>query len=429
MPLFGTDGIRAVGYDLILSKLPLKLGWAIGSLSPKTVTVARDTRLSSPEIEEQLTRGLISHGVDVICLGVVPTPLLAYYTKLVGARFGIMITASHNPPEYNGIKMLNSAGEKISHAMETKIERLTARATYGKIRVGTVCRVTDAEERYLNYLSTAHDADFKGISVRLDCCFGAAFKVAEEAFRRFGAMVTADCSSPNGSLVNVFSGSTNIDFLAGRMRRSDFIGFSFDGDGDRVLAVKDGAVFSGDHFLYYISDFLKKQEKLRNNTVVGTVLSNSGLERSLSAGGITFLRSDVGDKYVLELMKHSGAALGGEKSGHILTDGFVLTGDGIRGAILLLDALKHSTLPPYIPIPQKEINIKVKDKSAVINDNRLTETTAFLSKSFVSGGKLLVRESGTEPLIRIMGEGNEQEVDCFLSILKNLIKEINDNLK
>jgi phosphoglucosamine mutase len=393
-------------------------------LAPKTVVVARDTRLTSPEIEEQLTYGLVSHGVAVLCLGVAPTPLAAYYTKLTGARFGIMITASHNAPEYNGIKVLNAAGEKISPAMEARLERLVCTATAGKLRGGGVERITDAQNRYLNYLKTAYKVDFRGISVRLDCCFGAAAKLAEEAFRLFGASVTCDCAVPNGALINVFSGSTNLGFLAERMRRSDYIGFSFDGDGDRVLAVKDGLRLSGDHFLYYISDYLKKRGELSNNTVVGTVLSNSGLESSLSERGITFLRSDVGDKYVLELMKHSGAALGGEQSGHILANGFVLTGDGIRGALLMLSALQSTSLPEYVPFPQREINIKVKDKNAVINDSRLTGAVAAFSREFAAGGRLLARASGTEPLVRLMGEGTEPELSRFMALLETIVNEI-----
>lgn len=419
--LFGTDGVRDLATKILNENIAFKIGRATASLKKRAViAVAFDTRLSGRAIAQQFTDGVIASGGRVIECGLLPTPALAYATKLSGADYGVEISASHNPPEYNGIKIFDGGGNKISLEEEALIEEIFDTGAYGG-GAGTVCDGTKYKGDYINHITELIDCDFRGIKVTLDCCYGAAALIAPKIFRKLGAQVTALCNSYNGKLVNVLGGATNIDYLKNNMRGD--IGFAFDGDADRVIGVTaEKTVIDGDCMLYFLSKSMLEEGRLEPKTVVGTKMTNMSLGEALEKRGVRLLKADVGDKYVLELMQKTGAVLGGEQSGHIIYKNYITTGDGILAAALMTKLFKKGVnFNEYRPYPQKLKNYRA-DRSLMKNDGFLAEI-AEVEKNISGAGRILVRASGTEPLIRILIEGKNMEFVREISIITEKIMQ------
>ncbi|MDR3263220.1 MAG: phosphoglucosamine mutase [Clostridiales bacterium] len=442
--LFGTDGVRGIASYFFENRLAYNLGRAIVSRRrrPQRVVIARDTRTSGYDIEQEVIKGLIEYGADVYRLEIMPTMTVSDILRQLGADYGIMVSASHNPPEYNGIKIFDSTGGKLSLKEEGEVEAEYYRLcgitkkhrdentpNEEKRKEGHTELLQDAALMYADGLLKRTEADLTGCTVKLDCCYGACAKTAPDIFKKAGANVRTLAGEYDGRLINVFTGSTNIDFLRANMSEDDYIGCAFDGDGDRMLAVTPkGFIVDGDYILYILTMYLKERGLLRKNSVVGTLMTNYGLEKALNSKGVTLVRTDVGDKYVIEKMKECGYSLGGETSGHIIIDeqGRGGTGDGILAALMLVKALKDARIEPdeipslYASFPQKTVNIKTPDriKKAVLKDERLKALKELCGEEMKGGGRILIRPSGTEEKIRITVEASEREtVDDVLGLL------------
>ncbi|GAA5335488.1 phosphoglucosamine mutase [Thermus hydrothermalis] len=410
---FGTDGVRGeAGKHPLTPEFVLRLGQAAGAYFRKeaarpVVLLAKDTRESSDLLEAALAAGLLSQGVRVEHLGVLPTPGVAHLTRRLGATAGAMISASHNPYQDNGIKFFGPAGEKLPDEAEEAIEALLEEAhpTRG---IGTVGDFREAERMYLDFL-LEHAPDLSGLKVGLDLAHGATYRVGPKLFQRAGAEVMAFFNTPDGRNINKGCGSTHPEALSRFVVELGLdLGIAFDGDGDRALFVdRRGRLFHGDHVLYLAA--LAFGEK----GVVGTVMSNMGLEVALKERGIAFHRAQVGDRYVLEMLKEKGLYLGGEPSGHVIFRRHHTTGDGLFTALMVLGALKrmggdladwYEALPLY---PQVLLNVKVADKAKVVAHPRLKEAVAEAEARLQGRGRVNVRPSGTEPLVRVMVEAEE----------------------
>ncbi|HPD01813.1 MAG: hypothetical protein ACOYIN_06000 [Christensenellales bacterium] len=419
--LFGTDGIRAEGRLLLFEHTALRLARVLGGYKPKRIVVARDTRNTSEEIYAELIEGLSEFDLEIISAGIIPTPVLAFLVKKFEADYGVMVTASHNPPTDNGLKTLVAEGEKPPASLEERFNEQMENPAKG-LGAAKLVDLQDAKAIYCDYVKEAVNASFSGISITLDCCFGATAGFAADIFSALGASVTALCNSYDGDLVNVYSGSTHPEFLSTKM--TDGVGFAFDGDGDRVIGIYDGKLLDGDHFLYYISDYLLSRGLLKNNIVVGTSMTNSALECFLSRRGVKLHRADVGDKYVLADMKRLNAALGGERSGHLIIGDYVATCDGIMSAAWFLKTRLITDLPDYKPYPVTEKNVAVRDKYAAMSNTYLLKEVERAKKLMGDAGCVLVRASGTEPVIRIMVEGDPEIAARILTKLTDVLREI-----
>jgi phosphoglucosamine mutase len=427
---FGTDGVRGVaGEPPLTPQFVLKLGQAAGFFFKGTVKrpvilLGKDTRQSCDMLEAALAAGLMSQGVRVEHLGVLPTPGVAYLARELGATAGVMISASHNPYQDNGIKFFSSAGNKLPDEVETQIEALLDRE-FKTDGIGTVSDFREAERMYLDFLSSK-GASLEGLKVVLDAANGATFRLAHRLFQRLGAEVFVMFNTPDGRNINKSCGSTHPEFLRQQVVEMNFdLGVAFDGDGDRAILIdRLGRVFHGDHVLY-LNAMVRKEPG-----VVGTLMSNMGLEAKLREAGIGFCRTAVGDRYVYEKLQTSALTLGGEQSGHILFLDHAPTGDGMLTAILTLRAMRESgrdladwydALPMY---PQLLKNVQVKNKQKVMQSADLQQAILEAEQQLVGQGRVNVRPSGTEPLVRVMVEGPAEAIEAISSQLVGVVQRL-----
>ena len=436
--LFGTDGLRGVANRDLTPDLALALGRAAGRvLAPDggEIVVGRDTRLSGPMLEGALIAGFASAGVHVRTTGILPTPGVAFLTLEEKAAAGAVISASHNPVPDNGIKFFSSDAVKIPASAEEEIEALMAEPPTdlptGQ-KIGGSEELEDAEDRYVEHLLRTIHRPLTGLRVVLDCAFGAAYKVAPRTFREAGAEVHALHAEPDGSRINVECGSTNLHRLAEVvLAEGADIGLAFDGDADRVLAVDErGRHVDGDELIALLALHMLEQGTLQNNTVVATVMANLGFRKALEERGIAVVETPVGDKYVAEEMAASGAMLGGEQSGHIIFGQHSTTGDGVLGGLQVAqivaasdETLSHlsSVFEPY---PQVLINVPVKSKEGLDVDEELWAEVAKHEQKLVDTGRILLRPSGTEPVIRVMVEAaDESTAQSTAEALAEVVKQ------
>ncbi|SDO08084.1 phosphoglucosamine mutase [Pseudomonas jinjuensis] len=439
---FGTDGIRGrVGTPPITPDFVLKLGWAVGMAFRKQgkcrVLVGKDTRISGYMFESALEAGLSAAGADVMLLGPMPTPGIAYLTRTFHAEAGIVISASHNPHDDNGIKFFSGQGTKLPDEVELVIEELldTPMSVVESARLGKVSRINDAAGRYIEFCksSVPTSTDFAGLKVVLDCAHGATYKVAPSVFRELGAQVSVIGGEPNGLNINEGCGSTHIETLRKAViaEHAD-MGIAFDGDGDRVMMVDHtGAVVDGDEILFLIARDLKERGRL-DGGVVGTLMSNLGLELALKEMDIPFARAKVGDRYVMAELLARNWTLGGENSGHVVCCQHTTTGDAIIAALQVLMALKHrdQTLAEARTgirmFPQVLLNVRFQGGGVdPLEHPAVKDACARVTESMAGRGRVLLRKSGTEPLVRVMVEGDdEKQVRAHAEQLAKVVSEV-----
>lgn len=423
--LFGTDGIRGkVGEFPITPDFVLKLGWAAGRVLAEegqgTVIIGKDTRISGYMFESALEAGLSAAGIDVVLTGPMPTPAIAYLTRTFNGQAGIVISASHNPFYDNGIKFFGGDGNKLSDEVEMKIEALLESKidVVDSQNLGKVTRMVDAAGRYIEYCkgSTSSQIDLRGMKMVIDAGHGATYQVGPAVFRELGAEVIAMGVAPDGININEMAGSTEPTALAAKVLETGAdIGIAFDGDGDRVIMVDNlGQIVDGDQLLYIIATDRQTRGVLRGG-VVGTLMTNLGMEKALEAQGIPFARAKVGDRYVNELLLAKNWYLGGESSGHIICRETSTTGDGILSALKVLEAMRTtgkslSELVAGIQLyPQTMINVRVQQKRDTDTIPAIVAAVQQAEQDMAGKGRILLRASGTEPLIRVMVEGEDAE--------------------
>lgn len=444
--LFGTDGIRGIANTEIGCELALKIGRAAATVLTENkenkrlkLLIGTDTRKSADMLTAALASGICSVGCDAVLAGVVPTPAVAFLVKEYSYDAGVMISASHNPCEYNGIKIFRSDGYKLPDETEERIEAIILDEIASpslKIGgdVGSITFLSDAVERYVQHIKSAAAFRLDGLKIAIDCANGSASVTAEKLFTELGAECTVIGNEPDGVNINADCGSTHIETLGEFVKGKGFdIGFAFDGDADRLMAVSSsGRIFDGDMIIYMLAKYMKSKGLLRFDTVVGTSHTNMAIERALGALGIRFIRTDIGDKYVLSKLVEKNLSLGGEQSGHIILKDLHSTGDGILSAIAVanmlcecdrgLDELFDVTL-----YPQTNINVLVKDKFKIVNSLALAKETAHIQNEISESGRVMVRASGTEPKIRIMVESEcENANQRYANSLVSLVKEIDE---
>jgi phosphoglucosamine mutase len=419
--LFGTDGVRGIAGEFLTADLALALARAAtagarerGATKPR-VLIVRDTRESGEMLEAAMSAGVSAAGGEALLGGVLPTPAAPLLLHAYGFDLAAVISASHNPYEDNGIKFFGADGFKLSDAAEIEIERALDDEPERTRGIGRVRALHGTREDYLRALTTRFAGlDLSGRDVVLDCANGATTHVAPEAFRRLGAKVTALAVEPDGRNINAGVGSTHLGPLADAVRngRHD-LGFAFDGDGDRVLAVdRTGAVVDGDELLALAAIHLRDAGRLPGDGVVVTVMTNYGFHTAMAGAGIDVATTQVGDRYVLEELRARGWALGGEQSGHVIDMGFNATGDGTAAALLTLEALGRADLADrhaMRKLPQRLVNVRVGDRDAVMGSVELAEAVAREDQALAGRGRVLVRPSGTEPLVRVMVEAPSAE--------------------
>ena len=425
---FGTDGIRgSVNQNKINGDMFFKFGLAVGTYfrnlkkKKQTAIIAKDTRLSGYTLEPALVSGLASAGMHVYTLGPLPTNGLAMLTKKMNANLGIMITASHNPYYDNGLKLFGPDGLKLSDKIEKKIEKLIDTKISKHLTMpnllGRVKRLEDANDNYINILKSNFPKNFslKGLRIAIDCANGAGYKSGPKIFKSLGAQVYDIGTSPNGLNINFNCGSTFPNKIKSFSNKKKVnLGISLDGDADRIIICdENGKIIDGDQIIAMIA-LRWKRKKILKGGVIGTLMSNYGLEKLFKEKKIKFFRANVGDRYVKELMKKNNCNLGGEQSGHIILGNFATTGDGILVALEVLYAMRKGKkaselFSNFEKIPQKLLNIYVKNKS-VINSNKCKKSILNAKKLLKNKGRILVRPSGTEPKIRIMCESNDKKL-------------------
>lgn len=425
---FGTDGIRGcVGLAPITPDFFMRLGWAVGKVlaspnakgKPGRILIGKDTRISGYMFEAALEAGLISAGADVGLLGPMPTPAIAYLTRTFQARAGIVISASHNPYTDNGIKLFGADGTKLSDELELAIEAQLNHPITVAHALGKATRINDAAGRYIEFCKGTLPWGFNlnGLHIVLDCANGATYKVAPAVFEELGAKITVIGKDPDGLNINLNCGSTKPKFLQQQVLQSDAdLGIAFDGDGDRVIFVDHtGEVVDGDELLYIIASYQHKHAGGCAG-VVGTLMSNFGLEMTLRDHGIPLVRANVGDRYVIEAMKERNWSLGGENSGHIVCNDVTTTGDGIIAALQVLRALQTEQkslqhLKQGMPkMPQVMINVPVASRQNIKENTQIQTAVAEAEAQLGNKGRVLLRPSGTEPVIRVMVEGQQHHL-------------------
>lgn len=410
MKVFGTDGIRGLGRDLLSADLPYKLGRGLGR---KKVVVGRDVRTSSPAIEKRLLAGLLSAGAEVVTTGVVPTPALSYAVANEGADYGVMITASHNPPEFNGLKVFGREGEKLSSDEECDIDEKTARGVESaRAERGRVVVKDDYSGAYARHvLSKFRDLDLSGEKIVVDCACGC-MTIVPPILERLGATVRAINAEQSGERVNVSCGALHANDFAATLA-DDELGLSFDGDGDRLIAVYKGKPYDGDKILCALAESERACGNLNPPIVVGTIMTGSEIERVFKDKGVTLLRTDVGDKHVSEKMKETGAILGGEKSGHIIQKRLAPTGDGLLTALSLLKAKKILGELPYVKSNEfQDFSFFSPNPAAEFENECFLHALDEICAEIGERGRLIARPSGTEPTVRITIEVYEQGLEC-----------------
>jgi len=409
--LFGTDGVRGVAGEFLTADLALRLGRAAATISPAgspQALIVRDTRESGEMLEAALAAGIAAGGGHALLGGVLPTPGAAVLVRRYGFDLAAVVSASHNPYEDNGIKFFGPGGTKIDDDQEAEIERLLDRPGP---RIGRVRELHGAAGDYLRELELRfRDLDLSGRRILLDCANGATYRVAPEIFRRLGCDVDALAVEPDGRNINRDCGSTSVERLSERMDGHD-AGFAFDGDGDRVLAVdRNGTVVDGDELMALAALHLRARGRLAGDGVAVTVMTNYGFHRAMAAAGIEVTTTPVGDRHVLAELLRRGWALGGEQSGHIIDTGFVPAGDGTATALLALEALSGRDLSERSEmekLPQRLVNVRVADRAALEQAAEVWAAVARESQRLDGRGRVLVRPSGTEPLVRVMVEAPE----------------------
>lgn len=429
---FGTDGVRGIANLELTPELAYSLGKFGAYVLTKhsggkdtTILVGKDTRISGDMLENALVAGILSTGANAMVIGQIPTPAIAYLTRKYNADAGVVISASHNTFEYNGIKFFNKDGFKLSDEIEEEIEKyilgesVIEEFATGK-NIGRVTRnIEDSQNDYIDFACNSALCDLKGMKVAIDCANGASFKVAPAALEKLGVKVFVSNANPDGVNINHECGSTHIDKLQEFVLECGAdVGLAFDGDADRLIAVDEkGNVVDGDVIMGLVSMYLKEKGELTNNLLVGTVMTNLGLIQTCAKHGIEIIQTKVGDRYVLEKMQESGAILGGEQSGHIICLNMNTTGDGLISAITLLSVIKlrnkkFSQLAGEVTIlPQILLNVKVKNefKAKLLDIKEVADAAEKLNIKYEGNGRLLLRPSGTEPLVRIMIEGTDIE--------------------
>ncbi len=419
---FGTDGFRGEANCVLTAERAFAVGRFVGAAHRgQEILIGRDTRRSSPMLEQALAAGLTASGANVCLPGVLPTPAVSFAVKQLGFGGGVMISASHNPYTDNGIKLFDGKGEKPTdaalEALEDYLDGGAAEPPLAHGReIGTVHGAPEVAEAYLSYLRGAVKGNFKGLRVGLDTANGSAAAMAPSLFRALGATVTAIHTAPDGCNINRACGSTHLHDLQQLVVAGGLdVGFAFDGDADRCIAVNArGEVVDGDAILYIMGRHRQACGGLTGHAVVTTVMSNLGLQKALEPLGIACLQTAVGDRYVRERMQKSGAVLGGEPSGHIIFGDLSDTGDGMLTALLLAERIcregpLHTLTRGYEPYPQLVLNLAVTDKGAVMGDGRILTAVKGLESALNGSGRLLVRASGTEPVIRVMVEAKEPQ--------------------
>ncbi len=438
---FGTDGVRGkVGGSAVNPELVLKLGWAVGKVlangERKNVIIGKDTRISGYMLESALEAGLSAAGVDVRLLGPMPTPAIAYLTRTLGASAGIVISASHNGFDDNGIKFFSSNGFKLPDEIEMAIERKMGDTmeTVSSRDLGKASRIHDAPGRYIEFCKSTIPPfiRLKGLKILLDCANGATYHIAPSVLHELGADVIVLSDKPNGFNINEHCGSTYPALLQEKIKEySADIGIALDGDGDRVILVDHtGEVVDGDEILYIIAKDRLQRGSLKGG-VVGTVMSNLGLEQAMETLGVEFIRSPVGDRYVMEALLSKGWKLGAEASGHIVCLDKITTGDGIIAALQVLLAMQnskrslHDLKKGMQKYPQVTINVPATNPVAVCQNQRIQEALHTVENDLKQQGRILLRPSGTEPIVRIMVEGkNPSLVDTCAHALADVVTEV-----
>ncbi|MBT9164232.1 MAG: Phosphoglucosamine mutase [candidate division WS2 bacterium] len=423
--LFGTDGIRGIAGKELTPEFSLKLGLSSAHVLMKDkrkVVLGRDSRISGDMLSQALSSGLMALGVDVHDAHIIPTPAVSMLTAKYGFDFGVVCSASHNPVEDNGFKFFDSNGFKISEEDEDLIElnlgmtNLIARSP--GVSVGKLYDFSEAQSHYIEYLIEKYPFNLDNFSLVIDTAYGATSMVAPEVFRRLGAKVVVVHGEFNGNLINVNCGSTNPQKMQKVIIENNAdVGFAFDGDGDRVIVVDEkGEVLNGDHLLAIIASNMINSSRLANPTVVGTVLTNQGLEVIFNKLGVNLIRVDVGDRNIVQTLRNKQLLLGGERSGHLVIMDKSSTGDGIITSLELLNALSSSGTPLsklktiLNEYPQGEINHRTSKKHELLRNPKLQEYVEEINKELGVRGRIVIRASGTEPMIRVMVEAKENEV-------------------
>lgn len=435
---FGTDGIRGVAGSELSPELAYKVGRSMAKVIGKkgdSVLIGKDTRYSGDMLEAALMSGIMSMGMDVVQLGICPTPCVAYLVRETGARAGVVISASHNPFEYNGIKIFSGDGFKLDDSVELEIEgyiEVGVEDIHTGDELGRVLKSKESVKLYEDYLKSLVTSDIKGLKVGLDLGNGALYKMAEEILSSLGAEVHVINDTPDGTNINKSCGSTNTDLIMDLVKRENLdLGFAFDGDADRIIAVDEkGEIVDGDHLLAIFAQDLKAKGELKNDGVVGTIMSNIGLEKFLNEIGAKSIKAQVGDRYVLEEMRKGGYVLGGEQSGHIVFLQNNTTGDGLATGLHLLNILaetgkKLSELNRIMTTyPQVLINAKVPNEmKKKILENEVIKSEIEKTEKILEGeGRVVIRPSGTEPVVRVMVEGKDKEE--LTALVKNLVEII-----
>ena len=428
---FGTDGIRGKYGE----ELTIKDAYACGNSFSGNIIIGQDTRASSQALADALIKGASDAGCLIINVGICPTACIAYLTKLLHFDYGVVITASHNTYEYNGIKVFSKNGKKLTEEQENSIENFIN--SNKKIRAehkGFVINGKAFANIYRDYVQNIFkDVNLNGLKIVLDCANGACYSIAPNIFKQLGATIVTINAKPNGLNINYNCGSLHLDDICASVttHKAD-IGFAFDGDGDRVIAIdKNGKVIDGDMLLYMLATIYKEKGVLNNNCVVGTVMTNIGIERALNEQGINLIRTDVGDKNVSKEIENCNLILGAEQSGHIISANFLQTGDGILNALNIASICSTKNTPLHeffknIKIyPQCLINVKVFNKTAIINNEKLQHYIKEMRESIGDNGRIVMRASGTEPYIRIMVEA---DTSSFSELLCNKIARVIDDL-
>ena len=443
--LFGTDGARGVANSELTAELAMNIGRAAAmvlisdEVEHPTILIGKDTRLSGDMLEGALIAGLCSVGANVELLGVVPTPAVAYLVGKYNADAGIMISASHNPFEFNGIKIFSSDGCKLPDDLENRIEEIVLdnAVPYALAKdenIGKVTRMETAVEDYVDHVAKSIGCDLDGMEIALDCSNGSSSRTAEKLFTKLGAKVHMLFDNPDGININKDCGSTHINRLQNYVREHKlFCGLAFDGDADRCLAVdENGNLVDGDYLIAICAKDMKDRGVLKKNAVVGTVMTNMGFNKFCEANGMTFVSTKVGDRYVLEAMLREGYNIGGEQSGHIIFLDYATTGDGELSGAMILSIMKRtgeklSTLAKVMErMPQVLINVKVsaEGKLAFYTDKEVKAEIKRVTEILGDRGRILVRVSGTEPLVRVMLEGeNLEEIQSLAEESAQVVRE------
>jgi phosphoglucosamine mutase len=424
--LFGTDGVRGVANRDLTAELAYQLGFAAACVLGKIHTeraffvIGKDTRISGDMLEAALIAGIMAAGVDVHLLGIIPTPGVAYLTRNSHAAAGVMISASHNPVEDNGIKFFGADGYKLIDAMEDEIERTMEQLNECERPISSaVGKRTEhglGTADYAAFLKSTVKHRLDGVKVAVDAANGAAYDLAKEVLASLGAEVFAFADRADGALINVNCGSTHPDFIAAKVKELGAdVGLAFDGDADRLIAVDEhGEIVDGDRMMLICGRHLQAKGELRGHTVVSTVMSNYGFVKAAKELGIELVRTAVGDRYVMEAMREGGFILGGEQSGHVIFLNYNTTGDGILTALQLLSVVVESKQPlselaaVMRSYPQVLVNVRVMDKTAWRQNDAIAEAIRVVEEKLGEDGRILVRESGTEPIVRVMAEGSDE---------------------